>query len=167
MTMVQSAQLDTEYDFVYAICDSGRSSYSHRYCGTYMNESIQIDADGKFYWGEVNAERDSNNDGVKDIDESYEVRFFYHDSDINESREIAESELLAYTFSGLVTSPDGAVVERNYYSGTDILLIDVGSRGYKYELVRGNKSKVINLVGDGDRWYYDEQFEFVGWVITN
>lgn len=167
MSVWQSASLDTDYDFVYAVCDSGSVSYGYRYCDTYLNELIQIDENGQYSRGTINPDRDSNNDGVKDVDEAFKVRFFFHDTTENRSTEISEADLSRYTFSDFLISPDGATVERGYQRSPDFLLFDIGSNGYEYELVRDGRGRVLNLVGDHDRWYYQEQFEFVGWVISN
>ncbi len=165
-TVLPWSEPETEYDFVYALCDWDNEYYYYRECGGFLNDVVQVDADGRYYRGEVNPNRDTDNDDVPDIDEGYEVRFFYHDSAQNETREIVESELASYTLSPLLSSPDGASVEYNYHRSPEVLFVDVGSSGYEYELVQGGKSKKLNLIGVSDRRYYRDQFEFVGWVIS-
>ena len=156
----------TQYDFVYAVCDRNDNRYYYDECSSFLSDVIQVDDAGQFYRGEVNPNRDSNNDGVLDKDEGYDIRFFYHNSAQNETREILERDLAQYTFNPLLISPDGATIEYDYRSGPDVLFVDVGGSGYEYRLVQGNREKTLNLVDGVNNRYRWREFEFVGWVMS-
>jgi hypothetical protein len=160
-------QAKTDYDFVYAICNMERERYYTDQCQSYLLDVIQVNEAGQFYRGAVNPNRDSDQDGVLDKDESYKIRFFYHDSEANISREITEDELGSYKLSPLLSSPDGATVTYDYRGSPDVLFVDVGANGYEYRLVQGNRSKTLNLIdGTEHRFYRNHNFSFVGWIMN-
>jgi hypothetical protein len=159
-------QAQTDYDFAYAVCNLESERYYYDQCQSYLLDIIQVNDAGEFYRGEVNPNRDSDQDGVLDKDESYKIRFFYHDSKTNTSREITEAELNGYQLNPLLSSPDGATVEYDYRGSPDVLFVDVGTSGYEYRLVQGNRTKTLNIIdGADDRYYRNHNFSFIGWII--
>ena len=93
---------------------------------------------------------------------------FLHDTQKNESREITLAEAKTLNMDSLLTSPDGVTVSNgyNYSGGGDFFFLFGGGRSdYGYYLMKGNSKKKLNLINVSDRSYYQNNFQFLGWVL--
>ena len=113
----------------------------------------------------INPAQDSDKDGVPDINENYTARIFLHNTKKNESREITLEEAQTLTLNGLLTSPDGVTVSSNYDRGADFFFLFDGGSSYGYYLTKGKSRRRINLINRNERYYYRDNFQFIGWVL--
>ena len=156
--------LSTDYDFIYATCAEGRD-YPYR-CNDYLQKRFSV-ANGRLIVSPVDMTRDTDKNGVPDYAGTYSGRIFLHDTKKNESREITADEAQALSLNGLLTSPDGVTVS-SYHDGNggDIFFVFGGrSSSYGYYLMKGKSRAKINLINATDRYYYQNNFEFIGWVL--
>ncbi|MCP3681855.1 MAG: hypothetical protein GY861_04120, partial [bacterium] len=153
--------LSTSYNFIYTSCDSP-DRYSYR-CGNYLQQIYSV-KDGELIVNSIDPEQDSDNDGVLDINEGYNARIFLHNTEKNESREITLKEAQTLKLDNLLTSPDGITFTDRYDKGGDILLFDGGSN-YGHYLTKGNSKVKLNLINNDDRYYYQNNFQFLGWIL--
>lgn len=158
-----SAFLSTQYNFVYTTCDEGDNYYSYR-CNNYLQSLYSVD-NGVLVTNEINPNQDSDDDGTMDVDENYTVRIFLHDTKKNESREITKQEAEALTLNSLLTSVDGVTVTSSYDRGADFFFIFDGGSSYGYYLTKGSSKSKLNLINDSDRYYYRDNFNFIGWSL--
>ena len=161
--------LKTDYNFVYATCGDGSSTYYYSdyryYCDRgYLDVRYSVE-DGKLVYNAPKAGADLNKNGVEDKDEKVTVRFFLHDTLKDESKEITFEDAQKFDYSGLLTSPDGVAVTSGYESNPDVFpFFYSGGSQYKYYLTKGSKKKEVNMVL-GTEGYYSGGFKFVGWVL--
>jgi len=163
-TYLPSRNLSTDYDFVYATCNDANYAYGVA-CGNYLNSLYAVDND-QLTETAVPPGLDSDRDGIPDVDENYQTRLFFYDTDLDESREISFAEARELSLRDLISSPDGVTVEwRNPRSNGFFLFYDSRSSA-GYYLTRGNTRRELNIIGRGDRRYYQDDFMFIGWVLT-
>ena len=156
--------LSTNYNFVYTACTDGRNSYPY-YCENYLQKRYSV-VDNKLVVNPVDLTQDSNKDGVVDFKQNYTARIFLHDTKKNESREITLAEAQMLTLNNLLTSPDGVTVSSNYsYNGGDFFPFSGGRSSYGYYLTQGKSKSKINLINSTDQYYYQNNFQFIGWVL--
>jgi hypothetical protein len=160
---IPSKFLSTDYDFVYTSCTDG-VRYDYR-CDNYLPQRYSV-VDAKLVVNDIDPEQDSDKNGVKDIDEKYNARIFLHNTQTNESREITKEEAMSLTLSGLLTSPDGVTVSDAYNrnGGDFFYLFGGGSSSYGHYLTKGKSKKRLDLINDDGRYYYWNNFQFIGWV---
>ena len=110
---------------------------------------------------------DSDNDKITDVNENYIARIFLHNTIKNESREITFEEAQTLSLNSLLTSPDGVTVSSHYNrNGGDFFFIFGGSSSsYGYYLTKGKSKDKLNLINNTDQYYYQNNFQFVGWVL--
>lgn len=161
-TYLPSLFLSTDYDFVYATCGNGSGYYEYD-CRNFLNDRFAVE-NGQLTLKPIDPYKDSDRDGTPDMSESYVTRIFRHNTGANESREITLEEAKALSINGLATSPDGVSVQRGYDRGTDFFIFFNTSSDYGYYLTKGEKRQKLNLVIDDDRYYYRDNFKFIGWV---
>lgn len=163
-TYLPSLFLSTDYNFVYTACTDG-TNYYYR-CNDYLQKRYLV-VDNKLVVNSVDLTQDSDKNGVPDIDEKYTDRIFLHDTEKNESREITLAEAQTLTLNNLLTSPDGVTVSSHYNrrSGDFFFLFDGGSYSYGYFLTKGRTRSKINLINSSDQYYYQNNFQFIGWVL--
>lgn len=155
--------ISTNYNFLYSSCVDGTGNYSYR-CVDYLQKRYSV-VDGKLVVNDIGSDQDSDNDGIPDVKEDYTARLFLHDTKSNETREISLEEAKSLSLNELITSPDGVSVSSDYDRGADVLfLFDRGS-SYGYYLVKGNAKSKLNLINDENRYYYRNNFQFIGWVL--
>lgn len=154
--------LSTNYNFVYTLCTDGVNSFSY-YCERSMVPQYQVQ-EGKLVVVPVDPKQDVNGNGVPDVNEKFSRRFFLHDTQKNVSTEITIDQAKSLQFSDLLTSPDGLSVSSGYSSGGDFFLFGGGS-SYGYYLTKGKARTRMNLINSGDRYYYGDNFQFMGWVL--
>lgn len=160
---VPSMFISTNYNFVYAACDGG-TNYNYYNCDNYLAAKYAIE-EGKLVEKVVDPAQDSDNDGVADINEGYAPRLFLHNTLTNESSEIVIDDAMKLDLNSLLTSPDGVTISSHYDRGADFFLFfDTGS-SYGYYLTKGNGRTKLNLINLDDRYYYRENFHFIGWVL--
>lgn len=160
---IPSRNLSTEYDFVYATCNDNSVSYGVN-CRNYLNSLYAVD-DGVLNEQIVPRFLDSDLDRIPDVDENYQTRLFFHDTDSNESREITLAEAQSFNLRDLITSPDGIAVEwKTPRSNSFFLFYDTRSSN-GYYMTKGNVQKELNIVGRNERYYYPNNFIFIGWVL--
>ncbi len=158
---IPSTLLQTDYDFVYTSCAS-QTYYSYP-CDQYLRKRYQV-INGSIRISPVDLTQDLNKDGVPDIAGQYNDRIFYHDTKKNESHEISFDDAKKLVLSDLITSPDGVNVSGQYNrSGGDFFPFG-GSSSYGYYLVKGNVKKKLQLINTSDQYYYQNNFQFLGWV---
>ncbi len=163
-TYLPALFLSTRYDFIYATCADG-TNYPYR-CNDYLQKRYSVE-NGKLVIRSVDMSRDIDKNGVPDYTENYSGRIFLHDTQKNESREITPEEAQAMTLNGLLTSPDGITVS-SYYdrnNGEIFFPFGGGSSSYGYYLMKGRSRMKINLINSSDRYYYQNNFEFIGWIL--
>lgn len=160
---VPSLFLSTDYNFIYSSCSAGTDYYTY-YCNTYLQKRHAV-VDGKLAINSLDPLQDSDRDGIPDVNENYTARIFLHDTQKNESREITLEEAKALTLNGLLTSPDGVTVSGNYDNGDDFLFLFNNSSTFDYYLTKGRSRSRLNLIHHDDRYYYRDNFQFIGWIL--
>jgi len=154
-----SVFLSTNYNFVYAACTDGSSYNSYR-CDDYLQQRYSV-VDGSLVVNEVVLQKD----GARDTNEEYCARLFFHNTETNETREITVEQAQELMFSELLTSPDGVTVSSEYDRGADIFLLFDSGSSYGHYLVKGNMKRKLNLINSDDRYYYRNNFKFIGWAL--
>lgn len=162
-TYLPSLFLSTNYNFVYSSCTDGRNYYSYR-CDNYLQKRYTV-VNNNLIVNSTDPTQDSDNDGIPDINENYTARIFLHDTAKNESREITLQEAQTLTLNSLLTSPDGVTVSSHYDRGADFFLIFDGGSSYGYYLTKGKNKDKLNLINRDDRYYYRDNFQFIGWIL--
>ena len=157
-----SAFLSTNYNFLYSLC-SINNNYSYN-CNNYLPHYYSV-VNGKLVVNQIDPSLDSDKDGVADVNENYGARIFLHDTKKNESKEITFSEAQSLRLDGLLTSPDGVSVTSDWQGGAEFFpFFDSGS-SYGHYLVKGKSKSQLNLINNADRYYYRNNFRFIGWVL--
>lgn len=159
--------VSTKYNFVYSVCSD---NYYNDGCNKYLQKHFTV-TDNVLSVNEV-----SVSDMYPNISEAerkyyntnYSSRIFLHNSKTNESREISIDEAKKMKFDSLLTSPDGVTIS-NSYTGGGGSFFPFGGSGYSYGyyLMKGNSKSKLNLINDNDRYYYQNNFHLVGWVLSN
>lgn len=170
-TYLPSLFISTDYNFVYTQCTEGANYYSYR-CDNYSEKRYFV-VNGKLAVNTIvvasttTPTKDSNKDGIPYIIENYTVRFFLHDTKKNESREITLEEAKTLTLNNLLTSPDGITISSGYDNNRNNLFFIFGGGGssYGHYLTKGKSRRKLNLINDGERYYYNNNFQFLGWVL--
>lgn len=162
-TYLPSLFLSTNYNFIYTSCTDGTNYYPYR-CDNYLSRRHAV-VDNKIIVKPIDLTQNSDKDGVLDINENYTVRIFLHDTQKNESREIALEEAQTLTLNSLLTSPDGVTVSSSYDRGADFFFIFSGGSSYGYYLTKGKSKDQLNLINSDQRYYYRDNFKFIGWIL--
>jgi hypothetical protein len=163
-TYLPSAFIKTSYNFVYSVCTDGTRYYPYN-CDAYLKQRYSV-TDGKIIVNNVDLTQDLDKNGVADFKEKYSDRIFLHDTLKNESREIEVKEAQALQLSGLLTSPDAITVSSRYdRGGGELFPFSGGYSSYGYYLTKGKSRTKINLINNGDQYYYQNNFQFIGWVL--
>ncbi len=157
-----SVSLSTNYNFVYSSCFGGTDYYSYQ-CDRYLQGRYSV-VNGKIVLNPLNPNQDSDKNGVLDINETYTARLFLHDTQKNESKEITLEEGQTLMLNGLLTSPDGVTVSSHYNNSGDFFIFGGGSSSYGYYLTKGKAKTKLELISN-DRYYYQNNFRFIGWVL--
>ena len=153
------AFLSTQYDFVYATCGNGAGDYQYypdypQNCNAFLNNLYQVENEKLVTGTTVFANG------------RYLPRLFVDNTEKNESREITLVEAEKLRLSGLLTSPDEVSVDNGYNRGSEFFPFFGGSSQYGYYLTKGSKHRRLNLLGDNDRYYSDNNFKFICWIIN-
>lgn len=162
-TYLPSLFFSTDYNFIYSSCTDGTNYYSYR-CDNYLQKRYSV-VNSTLVVNFIDPFQDSNRDGVPDINDKYTARIFLHNTKKNESREITLEEAQTLTLNGLLTSPDGVTVSSNYDRGADFFFLFDGGSSYGYYLTKGKSRSKLNLINRDDRYYYRDNFQFIGWVL--
>jgi len=162
-TYLPSLFLSTNYNFVYSSCTDGSNYYSYR-CDNYLQKRYTV-VNNNLIVNSIDPTQDSDNDGIPDINENYTARIFLHDTKKNESREITLEEAQTLKLNNLLTSPDGLTVSSHYDRGADSLFIFDGGSSYGYYLTKGKSKSKLNLINRDNRYYYRDNFQFIGWIL--
>lgn len=164
-TYLPSMFISTNYDFVYTSCTDGRNYYAYN-CAYYLKQRYIV-TDNKLVLSPVDLTRDINGNPIPDGYGKYADRIFYHDTTKNESREITLEEVQGMNLSGLLTSPDGVTVSSHYSNGGGgFFLFGGGSSSYGQYLTKGNSRSKLNLINSTDAYFYQNNFQFVGWILN-
>lgn len=155
--------LSTKYNFVYSSCTEGTNYYPYQ-CDNYLQKRYSV-VNNKLMVNAVDPVQDSDRDGIPDIKENYTARIFLHNTEKNESREITLEEAQVLALNGLLTSPDGVTVSSNYDRGGDFFPFFGSNSSYGYYLTKGKSHRKLNLINRDDRYYYRDNFQFIGWVL--
>ena len=152
-TYLPSLFISTNYDFIYISCNDSSSSYYSYNCNGYVQKRLYSVVDDKFV-----------------VNEKYTARIFLHDTKKNENKEISLLDVQKLKLSGLLTSPDGVTVSSGYSptGGCGEFFIFGGCGGsssYGYYLAKGRSRSKLNLINNSDSYYYNNNFQFLGWVI--
>lgn len=150
--------LSTNYNFVYSACTDQANNYFYQ-CDNYLQKRYSV-VNNKLI---VNDMLDLDND----INKNYTARLFLHDTKKNESREITVAEAQGLNLSGLLTSPDGVAVSGHYNKGSNFFLFFGSNSSYDYYLTKGKSKSKLNLINSHDRYYYRNNFQFIGWILPN
>ncbi len=165
-TYLPSVSLSTSYNFVYISCVDG-TNYHHSYnCDNYLQKRYSV-VGNRLVMNDIDPTLDSDNDKIPDMNENYTPRIFLHDTEKNESREITFEEAQALTVKNLMTSPDDVTVSSHYdRNGGDFpFIFGGGSSSYGYYLTKGKSRDKLNLINDTNQYYYQDNFQFIGWVL--
>lgn len=164
-TYLPSLFLSTNYNFVYTACTDGRNYYQYP-CDNYLQKRYVV-VNNKLITKSVDVKEDADKNGIPDFNEQYTDRIFLHDTQKNVSREITLEEAQSLALNDLLTSPDGVTVSSRYdRRGDDFFFIfGGGSSTYGYYLTKGNSRQKINLINTDDQYYYQHNFQFIGWVL--
>jgi hypothetical protein len=162
-TYLPSLFLSTNYNFIYSSCTEGTNYYPY-YCNNYLQKRYSV-LNEKIIVNAIDPAQDSDKDGIPDINENYTARIFLHDTKKNESREITLEEAQMLSLNGLLTSPDGITVSSNYNRGADFFFLFDGGSSYGYYLTKGKSRSKLNLINRDDRYYYRDNFQFIGWIL--
>jgi len=155
--------VSTSYDFIYSSCTDGSNYYAYQ-CDSYLKKRYSI-VNNKLVVNDVDPMQDLDGDNVPDIKENYTSRIFLHDTKKNESREITLSEAQSLEINELLTSPDGVTVSSSYSSGADYIFpFGGGNSSFGYYLAKGRGKSKLNLINSDERYYYRDNFQFIGWV---
>ncbi len=165
-TYLPSLFISTSYNFVYTSCTDGASYHYSYNCDNYLSRRYSV-VGNKIIANAIDPTLDSDNDKIPDIKENYTARIFLHDTEKNESREITFEEAQTLTLNSLLTSPDGVTVSsQDDRSGGDFpFVFGSGRSSYGYYLTKGKSRSKINLINNTDQYYYQNNFQFVGWVL--
>ncbi|OJI08692.1 MAG: hypothetical protein COV08_03340 [Candidatus Vogelbacteria bacterium CG10_big_fil_rev_8_21_14_0_10_49_38] len=157
--------LKTDYNFVYATCSGSTDHYPYR-CKDYLQERYEV-KNGKLITKEVSPILDSEKPSVPPRGINYEGRLFLHNTAENVSREITLAEAEKLNLNSLLTSPDGVTFSSNYDREAEFFPFFGGNSSFGYYLTQGRSKSRVNLV-NGDNRYYDYQnnFRFLGWVVS-
>jgi hypothetical protein len=161
-TYLPALFLSTDYNFVYASCADATNYYSYN-CDSYLQQRYTT-VDNTLVVNPNEPTQDTNRDGVPD---QYTGRIFLHDTQKNESREITVEEAQTFTLNNLLTSPDGVTVSGHFDRGSAdfFFIFDSGSSSYGHYLTKGRSRSKLNLINGNDRYYYRNNFQFIGWVL--
>ncbi len=151
--------LSTDYNFIYATCTDGR----YYNCGAYLQKRYSV-VNGRLVENPVDPDQYLD-DGIRDVNEQITPRIFLHDTEKNESREISREEAQLLSLSNLLTSPDGVTVSSSYNRSPDIFFIFNTRSSYGYYLTKGRARSRLDLIHSDSRYYYPENFHFIGWVL--
>lgn len=163
-----SHSLVSKYNFVYATCDDDTYRYSSVSCSEYLEKRFSIN-DNKLTLSDVSLTKTAAYSFVEEepaeAPTAPTVHLFYHDTKANESREIATSEALSLSLSGLLTSPDGLTVSEGYSSGSGgFFIFGGGGSSYGHYLTKGNNRSKLNLILT-DEYSYSQNYRFIGWIL--
>ena len=162
-TYLPSLFLSTDYNFIYTACNENRNSYPYN-CNDYLQKLYSV-VGNKLVKNNVDMNQDSDKNGQPDFNGKYDSRIFLHNTQKNESREITLAEAEMLMLNGLLTSPDGVTVSSNYSrSGGNFFIFDGGHSSYGYYLMKGKSKSRLNLINNTD-YYYQNNFQFLGWVL--
>ncbi|MBI3305896.1 hypothetical protein HYZ82_02030 [Candidatus Nomurabacteria bacterium] len=169
-TYLPSRFISTDYNFIYTSCGDGNYRYGY---SCYNLPKLFSVVDGKLEENQmdmtlVNVKEDLNGNGIPDYNEKYNARIFLHDTEKNEGREITLEEAKLLALNGLLTSPDGVTVSSNYNRGSDLFFFPFGGgsrSSYGYYLTKGKSKSKLNLINSNDQYYYQNNFQFLGWVL--
>lgn len=162
-TYLPSFFLSTDYNFIYSSCTDGTNYYSYS-CNDYLQNQYSV-VNGKIVVNSIDPAQDSDTDSVPDINENYTTHIFLHDTKKNESREITIEEAQSFFLNDLLTSPDGVTVSSHYDRGVNFFLVFDGGSSYGYYLTKGKSRSKLNLINRDDRYYYRDNFQFIGWIL--
>lgn len=162
-TYLPSLFISTSYNFIYSSCTDAANYYSYR-CDNYLQERYSV-VDSKLVINDIDPNQDSDNDGISDISENYTARLFLYDTKNNETREITLEEAETFTLNKLLTSPDGVTVSSHYDRKADFLFLFDNDSSYGHYLMKGKAKSKLNLINTEDRYYYQNNFQFIGWVL--
>ena len=163
-TYLPSLLLSTNYNFVYSSCTDGTNYYPYN-CNNYLQKRYSV-VNGKIIVNSIDPTQDSDKDGTPDINENYTARIFLHDTKKNESKEVTLEEVQTLSLNGLLTSPDGVTVSGNYDRGSDFFFLFDGGSSYGHYLTKGKSKRKLNLINNNDRYSYQNNFHFIGWVLS-
>lgn len=165
-TYLPSLFISTNYNFLYAKCTNDNGYYRLNDCNDFLQRRYSV-VNGRLIANSIDTNLDSNNDKILDINENYNIRFFLHDTKINEGREITFAEAQTLTLNNLLTSPDGVAITSHYDRNGGFFIFGGGSSSNDYYITKGGKSSrsKINLLSNGTTDYYQNNFHFIGWVM--
>ena len=160
--------VSTNYDFIYATCGDGKNYYSYDVrCSNYLQKLYTVQ-DGQLIINEVDSSWYLDNEG-KPIPENergnYTARLFWHDTEKNESQEITSTEAQTFQLNPLLTSPDKVTLSNNYDGGAEFFPFFDSNSSYGYYLTKGGHQSRLNLINFDDRYYYEDNFNFIGWIL--
>lgn len=159
-TYLPSLFIKTNYDFVYLTCSENGNYYMYN-CGSYLQKKYSVVNDA-IVVNKIDTTQEANKDFKDGV---YSERIFLHDTETNESREISLKDAQALKLSNLLTSPDGITVSSDYDRvGGDFFLFG-GYSSYGHYLTKGKSKLRINLINDSTQNYYNNNFQFLGWVL--
>lgn len=156
--------ITTQYDFVYANCVGDSYYYEGQGCSKYFKVRYVV-VDGRLEEVANFQELDYNGDKVIDILDTYDVKFFIHDTGENESRAVTFEEVQALNLSDLATAPDGISISQSRNRSVGIFPFFDSYTNYGYFLKKGKREKEMHLINNNDPYYSRDNIQFMGWVL--
>lgn len=156
--------VSTDYDFIYVTCDHGRNYYRYDVCDTIFNRYYEVKDGSLIGKVIVGSELAQIGERVTKSEEREALRFFVHNTQTNEGREMEIKDILSMKLNKLVTSPDGVSVSAGRIGGGSYLLFFDGGSDSGYFLSKGDAKSKLNIISDGT-YYSEYDFAFVGWVL--
>ncbi|MFA6256772.1 MAG: hypothetical protein WCT29_00470 [Candidatus Paceibacterota bacterium] len=166
VTYIPSFFVDTNYNFIYVSCGDGNNYYSYNYeCAGLARQRYSVE-NNRLVINPVSPQEDIDTNKITNLSATLNnARIFLHNTEKNESREITLAEAQMLTLNGLITAPDGVTISSYYQQGDYIFPFGGSSSSYGYYLTKGKGKQKLNLVNTSDRYYYRDNFEFIGWVL--
>ena len=155
--------LSTDYNFIYSSCTDS-SGHNYYRCNDYLKKRYSV-VDGKIVINDIDLLQDTDKDGTPDVRENFIARIFLHDTQKNESREITIEEAEKFLLSNLLTSPDGVMISSKYEYRTVFFPFFNGRSSHGHYLAKGKGMVKLNLINSNDRYYYQNNFQFIGWLL--
>lgn len=152
-TYLPSLFFSTDYNFLYSTCTDGGNHYSNSdRCDTNPQKRYAVVSDKLI---------------VNSTNSNFTVRIFFHDTKKNESREITLEEAQTLTLNGLLTSPDSVTIsnKNDGGGGADFFIFYGSSYSNGYYLTKGKSRSKINTINSNNQSYYQDNFQFLGWVL--
>lgn len=161
---VPSLFIQTQYSFVYAVCDDQYNSYE---CLEYVDDYYRIE-NGKLTKHTLpeSSTETYRNKTIRLYNERFPARLFMYSPLTNTSTELTNDMISTLTMSDELTSPDNIRVDCGYnYGGDFFFIFDTHHSEYACYLQDGVRQKKVVLETPLSSYYYNNSIRFIGWIL--